>query len=136
LISLYVKTASPLSLTAGYSNYFGVKTVIKDTEKVVTNTSSNGGWFMISGVELGKQSLSAVEVIVSSEANGKLEIWLDDLKNGKLIATIRVSATEGENKWKALSKSVSKAAGRHDVFIKFPTGKEGTIFIKSLRFIK
>ncbi|MCX6329672.1 MAG: family 43 glycosylhydrolase [Bacteroidia bacterium] len=121
---------------AGYSNYFGVKTVIKDSEKTVTNTSSIGGWLMISGVELGKVSPSAVEVVASSEVKGKLEIWLDDLKNGKLIAAIPVSATGSENKWKAFSKAVKKEAGHHDVFIKFPSGKEGKIFIKSVRFLK
>ena len=44
--------------------------------------------------------------------------------------------TSGEKIWKAQSKAVRKVTGHHDVFIKFPTGKEGTIFIKSFRFIK
>ena len=121
---------------AGYSNYFGVKTIKKESEKVVTNVSSNGGWLMISGVELGKQSPSAVEVVASSGARGKLEIWLDDLKNGKLIATIPVSATGGEMNLKNFSKPVKNVSGQHDVFIKFLSGKEGTIYIKSLRFLK
>ena len=89
---------------AGYSNYYGVKTIKKESGKVVTNTSSNGGWLMISGVELGKQSPSAVELVASSVSKGKLEIWLDDLKNGKLIATIPVSATGGENNLKVILK--------------------------------
>jgi len=121
---------------AGYGNYFGVKTVIKELGKTVTNTSSNGGWLMISGVELGKKSPSAVEVAASSGTNGKFEIWIDDLKNGKLIATVPVSATGGENSWKTFSKNVKNVTGHHDIFIKFPTGKEGTIYIKSLRFLK
>jgi hypothetical protein len=121
---------------AGYSNYFGVKTVIKESEKAVTNTSPNGGWLMISGVELGKKSPSSVEVAASSGINGKFEIWIDDLKNGKLIATVPVSATGGENSWKTFSKNVKNVTGHHDIFIKFPTGKEGTILIKSLRFVK
>jgi beta-xylosidase len=120
----------------GYSNFYGVKIINKESEKVVTNTSSNGGWLMISGVELGKHSPSAVELVASSGAKGKLEIWLDDLKNGKLIASIPVSATGVENNLKAFSKPVKNITGHHDVFIKFPTGKEGTIYIKSLRFIK
>jgi hypothetical protein len=120
----------------GYSNYFGVKTVKKESEKVVTNTSTNGGWLMISGVDLGKQSPSAVEVVVSSSANGKLEIWIDDLKDGKLIATIPVSETGGEMNLKTFSSAVKNISGHHDVFIKFPTGKEGTIYIKSIRFLK
>ena len=91
---------------------------------------------MISGVELGKQSPSAVELVASSGVKGKLEIWLDDLKNGKLIATITVSATGGEMNLKTFSKAVKNVSGHHDVFIKFPTVKEGTIRIKSLRFLK
>jgi len=126
---------SPI-LAAGYSNYYGVKTVRKDSEKAVTNTSPNGGWLMISGVELGKKPPSAVEVVASSGTNGKLEIWIDDLENGKLVAVIPVSVTGGENNWKAFSKTVKIVSGHHDVFIKFPTGKEGTILIRSLRFIK
>jgi len=121
---------------AGYSNYFGIKTIKNESGKVVTNTTSNGGWLMISGVELGKQSPSAVELVASSGVKGKIEIWLDDLKNGKLIASISVNSTGGENNLKAFSQSVKNLTGHHDVFIKFPTGKEGTILIKSVRFLK
>jgi beta-xylosidase len=120
----------------GYNNYYGVHTLMKNSDKVVTNTSSDGGWLMISGVELGKISPSAVEVTALSEAKGKVEIWLDDLKDGKLIATIPVGATKGDNKWKAYSKAVKEITGHHDVFIKFPEGKENVIFIKSVRFVK
>lgn len=126
---------SPL-LAAGYSNYFGIKTIKKESGKVVTNTSQNGGWFMISGVELGKTSPSSIEVVASSSSKGKIEIWLDDLKTGKLIATIPVSSTGSEDNWKAFSKAVKGVSGHHDVFVKFPAGKEGAIKIKSFRFVK
>jgi beta-xylosidase len=121
---------------AGYSNYFGIRAIKKETEKLVTNTSSNGGWLMISGVEFGKQSPSAVELAASSVVKGKIEIWLDDLKNGKLIATIQVSPTNGENNLKVFSRTVKNITGHHDVFIKFPIGVESSIFVKSLRFVK
>lgn len=126
---------SPI-LAAGYSNFFGVETIQKASGKVVTNTSANGGWLMISGVELGKTSPSAIEVLTSSASKGKLEIWLDDLKTGKLIATILLSSTGGEDNWKAFSKAVKGVSGHHDVFVKFPAGKERTITIKSLKFLK
>jgi hypothetical protein len=74
--------------------------------------------------------------MASSSSKGKLEIWLDDLKTGKLIATIPVSSTGSEENWKAFSKAVKGISGHHDVFVKFPTGKEGAIKIKSLRFQK
>jgi hypothetical protein len=126
---------SPI-LPAGYRNYFGIKIIQKESGKVVTNTSSNGGWFMISGVELGKTSPSAIEIVASSSSKGKLEIWLDDLKTGKLIATISVNSTGSEDNWKAFSKAVKGISGHHDVFVKFPAGKEGAIKIKSIRFLK
>ena len=121
---------------AGYNNYFGVKILKNESGKVVTNTSSNGGWLMISGVDLGSQSPSAVELMASSGEKGKIEIWLDDLKDGKLIATIPISSTGGENNWKTFSKNLKGVTGHHDVFLKFPAGKEGTILIKSLRFLR
>ena len=123
-------------LAAGYSNYFGIKTIQKESGKVVTNTSQNGGWFMISGIELGKTSPASIEVMASSSSKGKIEIWLDDLKDGKLIASIPVSLTGGENNWKTFSKAVKNISGHHDVFVKFPSGKEGTVLIKSFRFVK
>lgn len=123
-------------LAAGYSNYFGVQTLLKEPEKAVTNSSSYGGWLMISGVELGKEPPSRIELVASSRTKGKLEIWLDDLKNGRLIATIPVSDTGGEENWETFSAAVKKETGHHDVFIKFPQVKESTIFIKSFHFVK
>ncbi|HEX6431098.1 MAG TPA: family 43 glycosylhydrolase [Niastella sp.] len=120
---------------AGYSNYYGVRTQANETGKVVTNTSTRGGWFMISGVELGTESPVAVEVVASAKVSGQLEIWLDDLKNGTLVATIPVGAT-GDNNWKAVRKSMQGITGRHDVFVKFPEGKANAIYISSLRFLK
>ena len=93
---------------------------------------------MISGIELGreKRQASAIEVTASSKADGQLEIWLDDLtsSNGKLIATIPISATGGESNFKAFTKSLKGISGHHDVFVKFPKGAEHSVFIRSIRF--
>lgn len=121
---------------AGYRNYFGVETLQNESGKVVTNTSANGGWLMISGVETGRKSPSALEITASSSIKGKIEIWLDDLKDGKLIATIPVGITKGENNWMVFAQAVKNVSGHHDVFIKFPARKERSILIKSIRFVK
>lgn len=120
----------------GYSNYFGVERVKQASGKVVTNTSAKGGWFMISGVDLGKdkKAVLQMEVLASSKSGGKLEIYLDDLATGKLIAKIPVSATGGENNWKAFKKSVNNISGHHDVFVKFPAGLQQRIYVQSIRF--
>jgi hypothetical protein len=120
----------------GYSNYFGVERVKQVSEKAVTNTSTNGGWFMISGVDLGKNKNNAlqVEVLASSKTGRKLEIYLDDLASGKLIATILVNATGGQNTWKVFKKAVGNVTGHHDVFVKFPAGNKRDLYIQSIRF--
>lgn len=123
---------------AGYSNYYGVQTTKHQSEKVVTNTSSNGGWFMLSGVELGwgKKAATKIEVEASAKTGGKLEIWLDDLTTGKLIATILVGATGGDNNWKVFDKTIKKVSGHHDVFVKFSEGSDHNLFVKTIRFVK
>jgi beta-xylosidase len=126
---------SPI-IAAGYRNYYGIKTLMSGPEKAVTNTSVNGGWFMISGVDLGNKPPTGVEIVASSDKKGKIEIWLDDLKEGQLIASIPVKLSGGENKWESFSGAVKKISGHHDLFVKFPEGKAGSIFIKSVRFLK
>lgn len=125
---------SPM-VAGGFSNYYGVKKIKTGNDVLVTNTSTFGGWFMISGVELSKKSPSAIEITAAATAAGKLEIWLDDLKEGKLIATVSIDKT-GETNWKTFSKTVKNITGHHDVFVKYPTNSEGKITIKSIRFIK
>ena len=89
---------------------------------------------MISGVELGSKSPSAIEIIASSSVKGNIEIWLDDLKEGKLIATVPI--TESGSNWKSFSKSVKGISGHHDVFVKFPSGSEGKMLIKAIKFVR
>lgn len=119
----------------GYSNYFGVEKKTRGKETAVTNTSKYGGWFMISGVEIGNEKYkpSQVQVMLSANTGGQLELWLDDLKTGTLIATIPVTPT-GDVEWKTFSKKIKNIAGRHDVFVKFPAGKTRDIFVGSISF--
>jgi xylan 1,4-beta-xylosidase len=123
---------------AGYSNYYGVQTVTQGSEKVVAANAAKGGWFMLSGVELGKDKTPAnqVRLMVAAKTAGKLEVWLDDITTGKLIATIPVTATGGANNWKAFTKKIGKVAGRHDVFVKFPAGDAASIYVKTIRFLR
>jgi len=111
----------------GFTNYYGVVSA----EGSVTNSSPEGGWFMISGVETGKGAARSVELDVSASRPGQLEVWLDDLQEGRLLATVQVRPTQG---WKTISASMKKFAGHHDVFIRFPAGGEGVVAVRSLRF--
>jgi len=126
---------SPLT-AAGYANYYAVTRVTSGGDQAVTNTSPNGGWFMLSGVETGERSANAVELAVAASAGGKLEIRLDDLEHGTLLATVPVAATGGEDQWRMVRVAVRKFRGHHDVFVKYLPGEAGAIRIGSIRFIK
>jgi xylan 1,4-beta-xylosidase len=130
------KDGSSALPAAGYSNYYGVEKTNSPTDLSVTNKSVYGGWFMLSGVELArdKKAAAGVEVMLSATAAGKLEIWLDDLKDGKLIATIPFTAT-GVNNWKQFNKAIKNVSGHHDVFIKFAAGIAHSAAVKSIRFV-
>src|SRR6185312_1979564 len=101
---------SPLT-AAGYANYYAVTRVTSGGDQAVTNTSPNGGWFMLSGVETGERSANAVELAVAASAGGKLEIRLDDLEHGTLLATVPVAATGGEDQWRMVRVAVRKFRG-------------------------
>lgn len=125
---------SPMT-AAGYANYYAVTRVSADGDKGVTDTSPDGGWFMISGVETGEGEAKAVELSVAAGVSGKLEIWLDDLQRGTLAATVPVEATGGVDRWKTITAPVRKFRGHHDVFVKYAAGEEGAVRIRSFRFL-
>lgn len=114
-----------------YSNYFGV---VKTSDNAVTNVSQYGGWEMISGVDLGhgKRAASKIAVEASATKTGVIEIWLDDLKSGQLIAKVPVDKLSGDPV--NFSSKIKRVTGHHDVFIKFPSGNKEGIRIKCIRF--
>jgi xylan 1,4-beta-xylosidase len=116
---------------AGYSNYYGIATINSQGKKVVTNTSPKGGWFMISGVEFGKNA-AEVNLVATAKSLGIVEIWVDDLQTGQLVARVPVKNSNGkQNTYKA---SLKKVSGQHDVFVRFPTGSAQQISIRSIQF--
>ncbi|MBN1184569.1 MAG: family 43 glycosylhydrolase [Bacteroidales bacterium] len=122
---------------AGYNNYFGVETTTKPVGNVVTNSTDNGGWLMLGGVELGKGEKIPleVEVIASSIAGGILEIWLDDLEHeGSKIASIPIKATGSEDTFQAFGSEISGISGQHDVYLRFPKN-ENAFYLHTFRFI-
>lgn len=123
---------SPLA-AEGYRDYYGVETV----GQAVTNTSTYGGWFMLSGVSLGetKDAVAQVKVLASARKGGTLEIWLDDLKTGSMIARIPVAPT-GDDNWVWYAAAVKGLSGSHDVFVKYPSGSDHEISVQQIIFTK
>ncbi|HTI94877.1 MAG TPA: family 43 glycosylhydrolase [Puia sp.] len=126
---------SPIA-AAGYNNYFGVKKVTAEAGKAVTNTSTLGGWFMISGVTFGqgREMKGQVELLAAATKGGNIGVWLDNPGKGTKIAGIQVGATGGNNSWKKFKSAIKNVSGSHDLFITFPAGTDGDILIRQLVF--
>lgn len=116
----------------GYSNYYCIMTLNDASGKSVTNTSDYGGWLMLSGVELGNRSPSAISVLANAKVNGQFEIWVDDLQRGKLIAKIPFNRKLG---WRYYRCGLKWLTGQHDVFVKFPAKAARGLVIKSIPFL-
>jgi hypothetical protein len=117
-----------------YSNYYAIRKIPQAGKEAVTNTSAVGGWLMIPGIETGQHNPSAVELTIAAKDSGRLEIWLDDLRQGTQLATVPINASGGQ--WKTLSVPVRAFKGHHDLFVKYRQGTAGSIYIQSLRFIQ
>src|SRR5690606_25584341 len=121
----------------GYNNFFGVEKVITSVGEAVTNSSDQGGWLMLGGVELGEgvRVPQKIEITASSLTGGTLEVWLDDLENeGIRIATLPITSTGDDDQWNTFSSDISDAAGQRDVYLRF-SGPANAFTLHTIRFI-
>ncbi|HTL06845.1 MAG TPA: carbohydrate-binding protein, partial [Chitinophagaceae bacterium] len=131
------KDGAALLPAIGYSNYYGVEKFEKGPNPYVTNTTDLGGWLMISGVELSHLSKKGGKLAITAAAasSGSLQVWLDDLKNGQLIATVPIRPQGNGLQTSIYQQSLPVLNGQHDVFIKFPAGSHQQLMIEAIRFI-
>lgn len=123
---------------AACSNFYGIEKVTTTHGETVTNTSNYGGWFMLSGINLGAAGNipTRIKIETASAKGGTLEIWLDDLHLGTKIGTIALPATGNARSWTTCIANVKAISGAHDVFVRFPAGSKDAISIKNIQFVK
>jgi xylan 1,4-beta-xylosidase len=127
---------SALSL-AGAENQYGVETVSKAIGKVVSNTSSLGGWLMLGGVDLGTATRKAtqIQITASSTLGGTLEVWKDDLeRSGVKLAEIAVTSTGSTDTWKTFSADIPETTGQHDLFFRF-RGSKNAFYLNTVQLV-
>lgn len=117
----------------GYSNYFGTASVGAGNDGAVTAASEKGGWVMLSGVETGRTSPLSIKLTGRIAAPTKVEIWLDDLKSGRLVAAFNLKAADVK-RWQVYTQPINRVTGQHDVFVRFLPGTAKSAFIKSIQF--
>ena len=123
---------------SGFNNYCGVSTTKKTIGSVVTNSTSNGGWLLLGGVDFGDCKTlipSLVSITASSILGGNVEVWIDDIENnGVKIATVPISSTGSVDTWKIFSSSILAVSGQHDVYLRFPKVKS-SFYLHTIKFI-
>lgn len=117
-----------------FNNYYGIKKITAVENTWVTTTTANGGWLMFSGVDLGKQAPRLAEIIYTADATGKVELWSDDMKTGKMLTSFVLPATSNQ-KSAVMKKNIIALTGQHDLYLRILPGKAASVKIKSIRFI-
>lgn len=127
---------APLIL-AGKENQYGVETVSRTVGKVVSNTSSLGGWLMLGGVDMGTTTRKATKIQVSASATlgGTLEVWRDDLeRNGVKLAEIVITSTGSTDVWNTFSAAIPETTGQHDLFFRF-RGPKNAFYLNTVQLV-
>lgn len=88
---------------------------------------NNGDWLAVGNADFGSTGATSFKANVASTAGGKIEIRLDS-ETGKLVGTLNVSPTGGEQTWKTVETSISGTTGKHKLFFMFTGTGSGNLF--------
>ncbi|WP_143316540.1 carbohydrate-binding protein [Clostridium sp. HBUAS56017] len=87
---------------------------------------NNGDWLAVSKADF-KNGAKSFKANVASTVGGKIEIHLDSL-DGKLIGTLNVGSTGGNQAWKEMKCDVNAVSGVHNVYFKFVGNGTSNLF--------
>ena len=123
---------------AGRDNYYGIETVSASVGKVLSNTSSFGGWFMLGGVDVGdaKRNPTKIEVTAAATQGGILEVWMDGLgAMGTKLTELAITSTGSTTTYAPFKAALSASIqGQHDLYFKFK-GSKNAFYVQSIRFL-
>ena len=121
----------------GFNNYFGLEPRGTGAGRSMTNSTGQGGWLMMGGVDLGRGERvpAKVEVEAASVTGGTLEVRIDGLEDeGTNIATIDIAPTGGDNSWKKFSAAVTGLSGQHDMYLRWDD-TANAFLVKNIQFL-
>ncbi len=106
----------------------GVKASQNKQVGVFVNAMQDNAYTNVKGVDFGSQGAARFSARVGTTINGgvTMEIRLGS-RDGKLIGTIKVPITGGDDRWEVVSTGVEKVTGTHDLFFVFKSDKPGRI---------
>lgn len=109
-----------------FSNQSGIQTETCSEGGQSIGYIENGDYVVYNNVDFGNGAKNFKARVASAAEGGKIEIRLDSI-TGTLVGTCPVTATGDWQKWADATCSVSGAAGKHDLYLKF-TGGSGYLF--------
>jgi hypothetical protein len=104
----------------------GLKSASDSKTGVYVTKIDNDDYIKVRSVDFKNGAKQFDASIASASADGKIEIHMDT-KDGKLIGTVEVKSTGGDQIWKTVSCKVSKMKGIHDLYFVFKGG-DGNLF--------
>ena len=96
---------------------YGLKTIEKGGGIIYLTNVDDGEHLKLSGVDFGKGAKS-ISYCLASEKGGSIEIRID-APDGRLLGTLKVPATGGEEAFRTVTAKLEKAAGVHDLYFVF-----------------
>lgn len=139
-------TIKPLKMTAGISTGLerldpyrkteaetiafseGVKASQNKEVGVFINAMKDGAYTKVSSVDFGLKGASKLTARVGTTHHEgvTMEVRIDN-KDGKLLATINVPITGGDNRWSLVTADIAPVTGVHDLYFVFKGNKPGTL---------
>lgn len=89
---------------------------------------NNGDFIKYSNIDFGTQTANSIDVRVSSKFDGgQIEIRTDS-ETGKLIGSLGVDNTGGNQAWETRSVNIENMSGVHDIYLVFRGDGDGYLF--------
>ncbi|HEX3027967.1 MAG TPA: beta-L-arabinofuranosidase domain-containing protein [Clostridia bacterium] len=107
----------------GYNNQSGIQTENCNEGGLDVGFIENGDYAVYSNVDFGSGASSFQARVASNVNGGNIEVRLDSA-TGTLIGTCPVTGTGGWQAWTDVRCSVSRVAGKHDLYLKFTGGSD------------
>jgi len=138
---LYIYRDAYTPILAAYpANQFGTRMITNRNPPNVLTDINNNDWALYAGVEFGGdyylKKPDSLEIVASSSFDGGIvEVWLDSIDTGRLIAQCNIENTGSWTSFRSFKTVVDSVEGRHDVYLKFIGGSGALFRIESFRFI-
>ena len=106
----------------------GIKAAQNNEVGVFVNALQNNAYIKVKDVDFGAAGAAKFTARLGTTHNTgvTMEVRLDG-KDGKLLATLNVPLTGGDDRWAVVSADVAKPTGTHDLYFIFKGEKPGRI---------